>query len=156
LAEKERAPLVGAALPRIPILEIQWLPGPSTARMTSAAVVARKGVFAAGFMRSVSYVALSITRLIALEVIELTRSPLREGSAVAIVWVVPVVYVPVESALTVEPWSRAEKYSPHKPIGAVIAVGRAFIRRVVEITVWANRGNSDTNRNLGLASGGTR
>lgn len=62
----------------------------------------------------------------------------REGAAIAVVRVEIVVDVAVKSDWTVEPGSGAEEYSTHEPLRAVIAEGRALIRRVVEVAVRAD------------------
>jgi hypothetical protein len=121
--------------------------------MAAAAAVAGECVFAAGLMGSVSYVALPIARLISVEVIEAFFTASRKRSGVAMVRIIAVVDVAVKAAMAVEPGASSNKDSAQKPVGAVVAVGGAIVRGIVEVAVRADRGNANVDGNLGLGVG---
>jgi len=65
-----------------------------------------------------------------------------ERAAIAEVRVEITIDVSTETDGAAEPWSGAEEYSSHKPLRAVVAERRALIRRVIEVTVGADRRSS--------------
>jgi hypothetical protein len=69
--------------------------------------------------------------------------------------IVAVIYVTVEMLVAVEPGSRADEDSARIPVGAVVPIGSAVIRRIVEIAVRAYRSDTYIDGNLGLALGRT-
>ena len=91
---------------------------------------------------------LPIPRLVRLEVVERLRPATRQRSRVPVMRVIAIVDVSIKSMRPVEPGSRAKEDAAHKPVRTVIAVGRAVIRRVIEITIRANRRHADADRNL--------
>jgi hypothetical protein len=125
--------------------------------VATAASISGKGVLAARFMTGVSHVALSITRFVALEVVESLRATLGQGSMVTVVRVIAVVDVTVKAAVAVEPWAGANEDSTIKPVGAVIAVGGAIVGSIVEVPIGApwRDSNVDADGNLGRAQGRT-
>ena len=66
----------------------------------------------------------------------------RERSAITVVRIEVMVDVAVKSDWAAEPGSGAEEYASHKPLRAVVAEGRALIRRVIEVAVGADRRSS--------------
>jgi hypothetical protein len=125
-----------------------------TACMT-AAVEAGQRMFTASVMGSLAYVALTIMCLVGMEVVEWLGPAFGQRTVVAVPWVKPVVDVAVETVGTVEPWSGADEDAADEPVGTVVTVGRAVIGRVVEVAIWANRGYSDADGNLGRRYGGS-
>ena len=125
--------------------------------VATAASISGKGVLAARFMTGVSYVALPITRFVALEVVESLRAALGQGSMVTVVRVIAVVDVTVKAAVAMEPWAGANEDSTVEPVGAIVAVGGAIVRSVVEVAIGAPRRHSNVNAdcNLGRAQGRT-
>lgn len=71
-----------------------------------------------------------------------------ERAVIAVVGIEVVVDVAVKAYRSAEPGSRANEYAARKPLRAVIAEGRALVRRVVEIAIRADRCNSDADRDL--------
>jgi hypothetical protein len=108
-------------------------------------------MFTAALMAGIAYVASSIPRLIAAEVVERPISALRQRPTVAVMWIKPVVDMSVKPTRSVEPGTRSEKHTSHKPIGTVVAVRSAVIRLVVEVSVGTDgrRPNIDADGNLG-------
>ena len=102
-------------------------------------------VFADRRVACVPDVTLTISGFIAVEVIEGLSTVFRERAMVAIVWIEPVVNVAVEAAGTMEPRSGTDKESTVEPVRAVISVGRAVIRSVIEVTVRACRRGTNAN-----------
>ena len=94
------------------------------------APVSRKRVLMARVMGSGAYVTSAITRLISLEVVEGFRSTLRQWSVVAVMGIEAIVDMAVKAMRAVEPGTGSNKHAANKPIGPVIAVGRAVIWRV--------------------------
>jgi hypothetical protein len=87
--------------------------------------------------------------------IETLRTALRNRAVIAIVGVVAVIYVAVEMFMAVEPGTRADEDAAHKPVGAVVSIGCAVIRRIVEVAVRAYRSDTYIDGNLGLTLGRT-
>jgi hypothetical protein len=99
-------------------------------------------------MAGAAYMALSIPRLVPVEVVELLFSALRQRSTVTVVRVITVVYVAVEAASAVKPGASSEKDPANKPIGPIVAVGSAVIRLIVEVPVRAHGRHSNADANL--------
>jgi len=123
--------------------------------VTTAAAVSGQGMFPAAFVGSTAYMAAAIARFICREMIEALRTTLRKRTVVAIPWVVAVVDVAIEVLVTVEPGTRTDEDAARKPVGAVVPVGSAVIRRIVEVAVRANRSDAYVDGNLGRTHGGT-
>src|ERR1700735_4332011 len=101
-------------------------------------------------MAGVAYVALSIASFIALEMLERLSAAWGQRSTIAAVRIGTVVDVTVKTVGAVEPGAGADEYATSEPVGSVVAVGGAVIRRVVEVSIGAYRGcaDVDTDRNL--------
>ena len=119
----------------------------------AAAPVSWKSMFAAALMAGVAFVALSIPRFVAVEVVELRLAASRQRSIVAVMRIKPVVHVPIEPARPVEPGTGAKKHPAIKPIRTVVAISGAVIRRIVEVPIRAHRSyanaDADLSRRLG-------
>jgi hypothetical protein len=125
--------------------------------VATAAPISGKGVLAACFMAGVSHVALSVTRFVAVEVVETLRAALGQRSMVTVARVIAVVDVAIKAAMAVEPRAGANEDSTGKPVGAVVAVGGAIVRSIVEVPIGAPWRHSNVNAdgNLGRAQGRT-
>jgi hypothetical protein len=77
----------------------------------------------------------------------------RIGTVVAVMWIVVVIYVAVEIVLAVEPWAGSDENAATEPLGAIVAIGGALIRRIIVVAVGANRRCSDGDGYLGRGSG---
>lgn len=106
--------------------------------MTAVAVIAGQGVFAAAFMAGMADMAVGIARFVSMEVVERLFSAAWHRSMVAMAGIVAVINVTIESTRTMEPGTGSKEDSAVKPIGAVIAVWSAVIRRVVKVAVGAD------------------
>lgn len=86
------------------------------------------------------------------------HSPGWQSAAVAVVWVETAVVVSAETYRACEPRSGANEYAALKPLGTVIAKGRAIVRRVVEVSIRAyrRRANIYGNVHLRVCSTGRR
>ena len=127
----------------------------AAASVTTTATVSRKCMFPAAFVGSLAHVAPSIARFICREVIEALRTTLRNRSMVAVSRIVAVVHVTIEMVMTVEPGTCTDEDSARKPVRAVVPVGSAVIRRIVEVAVRANRSDTYVDGNLGRTHRGT-
>jgi hypothetical protein len=126
------------------------------AAVASAAVVAGERVFTAGFMAGVADVAVAIARLIAAEVVELLIAACGVRSVIAVTRIETVIDVAVEVRGAVEPGTGSDEDAVVEPVGPVIAVRRAFIRRIVKIPVRAGWGYSDADADRDLGRRGRR
>jgi len=93
--------------------------------------------------------ALPIPSLIALEVIEGLSSARRQRSFITVMRIKPVIDMTGKVGTAVEPWASPDENPTNKPIGPVIAVGRAVIWRVVKVPIWAHRCHSNVDGYLG-------
>ena len=117
----------------------------------AAAVIAGEGVFTARIVAGWADVAAAIARLVAVEVVKRFSAAFGQRSAIAVMRIEAVVDMAVEVAGAAEPVTSANKHSVHKPIGPVVAVGRALIRRIVEVPIGTDRFRSkvDADGDLG-------
>jgi hypothetical protein len=124
-----------------------------SASVAAATPISGKGVFSARFVAGVSYVALSITRFVSLEVVESLCAALGQRSMVAVARVIAVIDVAIEAAMAMEPRAGANEDSAKKPVGAIVAVGGAVVGSVVEVAIGAywRHSNVDADGNLGWA-----
>jgi hypothetical protein len=106
--------------------------------------------FAASVAWRCDYVAAAVTGFIRLEVIECLRATSGERPSVSMMWIEAVVDVAMKTGRAMEPRSCSDKYAVNEPIGSVISIGRAVIRRVIEISIRTYRRNTDIHayRNL--------
>jgi len=112
-------------------------------------------MFTGPVVASVAYMALPITRLVCVEVVERLFAARRHGSSITVMRVVAVVYVAIEAVMTVEPRAGADEYPVTVPIRPVISVDSTVVRSVVVISVGASGLNTDvdTDLSLGFESG---
>ena len=89
-----------------------------------------------------------IARFIALEVVELLRPTPRQRPMIAIMWVKPVVDMPMETSRPMEPRPSPKEHPAGKPIRPIIPIRRAIIRRIVKVSVRTSWLNADPDRNL--------
>jgi len=115
----------------------------------AAAAISGEGVFIARVMTCVACVASPIACLVAMEMVELLFAAPRQRSSVPVVGIIPVVNMAVKAAWAMEPATSANEHSAIKPIGAVVAVGRAAVWGVVEVPIGAYRLHSNTDGDLG-------
>jgi ActR/RegA family two-component response regulator len=123
----------------------------ATANMAAAAV-SGKSVFSATIVGSLSYVAVAVARLIGLEMIEALRTALRKRAVVAVTGIEAIVDVAVEARMAVKPGACTDEDAAHKPVGPIVPVGSAVIRRIVEVSVRANRGDANVDTDLGWSA----
>ena len=95
----------------------------------SAETSSRTGklVLSAGLMGGVAYVASPVACLIALEMVERPRAARRQRPPISVTRVKAVVHMTIEAAMAVEPWTSPNEQAADKPIGPIVAVGRAVI-----------------------------
>jgi hypothetical protein len=125
-----------------------------TATATSASI-AGEAVFTAGIVAGRTNMALPIPCLVAVEVIKPFFPAPRQRSTVTVTRVKAVVDMAVKTAVAVKPGTSANEYPAQEPVGPIVAVGGAVVWRIVEVTIGANRRNSDadTDGNLGWTHG---
>jgi hypothetical protein len=112
-------------------------------------------VFCATIVARVAYVASTIPRLVGVEMVEPLLSAPRHRTAVTVMRVIAVVDVAVEAAPAVEPGASSKKHPADKPVGAIVAVGRAVVRSIVEVPIGADGRHSNVDGNLGWPQGST-
>jgi hypothetical protein len=106
-------------------------------------------------------VAAAIAHLVSTEVLgtmpPVTRSfaIVRIVPVVAVLRVVVIIDVAMEVFRAVKPWTGADKDPIGKPLGAVITVGSATVRRGIEVAIGTNGRYTDADADLGMCSGST-
>ena len=110
------------------------------AATTTTASISREGMLIARLVAGGAYVTPSIPRLVAMEVVEGCLPATRQRPVIAVMRIVAVINMPVETPRTVEPGSSSEKHSADKPVRAVIAIGSAVVGSVVVVSVGAYGG----------------
>jgi hypothetical protein len=79
---------------------------------------------------------------------------LRRGAFIAVFGMISIIYVALELFRAMKPGARANEGSARKPLGTVVAVGSAAVRRGVIVSVGTFRGYSDVDPDLSFCSGG--
>jgi hypothetical protein len=111
--------------------------------------VPRERVFSGGVVvRCFDHVAVAVTGLIPLEMVECLRATGRQRASVSVMRIEAIIHVAMETCRAVEPRSCSNKYAVNKPIWPVVPIRSAGIRRVVEISIGADRSRSDLYSNL--------
>jgi hypothetical protein len=67
-----------------------------------------------------------------------------------------VIYMAAKACRAMEPWARTNKDTAGKPFRAAVAIGSTGIGRHVIVAVWALRGDSDVDGDLGMGFRGCR
>lgn len=99
---------------------------------------------------------MTVAPLVAMEILNVTRMAIGSEAfaALGVIAMVSVVTIEVivdvspEVPVTVEPWTCTDEDAACEPLGPVVAIGSAFIRRVVEITIGTDWRRSNLDRNL--------
>ena len=112
------------------------------AAMTTTASISREGMLIARIVTGGAYVALSIPRLVAMEVVEGFLPATRQRPVITVMRVVAVINMAEEPTRTVEPGSSSEKHSADKPVRPVISVRSARVRIVAVVAIIADRSRS--------------
>jgi hypothetical protein len=115
---------------------------------TAAAVESRQRMFATGIVARVAYMAATIPRFIAMEVVECLVSVAGQRSVISMTGIESVVHMAVEAVRAMEPGSCSNEHSTYKPVWSIVAIRSTVIRSVVEISVGANRGRTNADRDL--------
>jgi hypothetical protein len=118
------------------------------ARMTMSAVTG--SMFPPCIVIAASCVAAPIARFISMEAIERALSTLRKRAAVSVARIPAVINMAPKIARPAVPGARAYKDAIGKPIGPIVAVGRAIVWRIVEVPVGAYRLGSNANSKADL------
>jgi len=112
-------------------------------------MVARQRMLSASAVVRRSYdVSMPIVGFIRLEVVELLRTPSRDRPVIPMARVIPVVDMPMEPIMPMEPRSSTDKQTTRKPIRPIVPIWRTIIRRIVEVPIRTFRRNSDPDNNL--------
>jgi hypothetical protein len=131
----------------------------STTGMTTATRPSAAGesstVLVGGFMCCMAHIPVSIARFIALKMRKCMCVTVRQRAMISMTWIVPVIYVSIETMRAMEPRTSANKDSARKPVGSIVPIRSAIIRCVIEISVRAYRRNADADCNLGCVSYGS-
>jgi hypothetical protein len=105
-------------------------------------------VLPAAVMTGVSYMALAISRLVRVEVVERRLAALRSWSCITMMGIVPVIDVAIKAAPAVEPRASSNEEPAREPVRTIIAVRCARVGRIVEVSVWAHGRDSNVHRYL--------
>lgn len=121
----------------------------------STTTISGEGVFTLGFMAGVAYVASPIPRFISLEVVEALGAALGQRAGVTVMRIKAVVDMAVKVVPAMKPGAGAKKHPANKPIRPIVAVRRAVIWSVVEVSVrtHGSRSDVDPDGNLGWRDG---
>ena len=92
----------------------------TSTRMTSALI--SRSMFVRPIMTGIAWVALSVMGLVCLEMFEGLRPARRIGSDVAVMRIVAVVDMAIESVRAVIPGSSPDEYAPNEPIRPIVAI----------------------------------
>ncbi len=112
----------------------------AAARSTTTAVKAREGVLAGATMALLGrHVAMAVARFVGLEMVEGGRPMFRHRSVIAVMRVIAVVNVADKAARAMKPGTGADEDSAYEPVGTIVAIRSAIVRRIVKIAVRANR-----------------
>jgi hypothetical protein len=68
---------------------------------------------------------------------------------IAMLWIKAVINMAIEVVRAVKPWAGSDEDASGEPLGSVVPIWSAVVRRVVEVAVWANWRNSNIDRDLG-------
>jgi hypothetical protein len=93
-------------------------------------------------------VAASITHFVSVEVIEGPLSTLRMWTNVTVMWIETVIDVAVKVVATMEPGAGSDEHAAVKPLGPIVAVWSAVVRRVVVVAIRTSGFWSDIDRDL--------
>lgn len=99
---------------------------------------------------------MTVASLVAMETLNVTRmavgsevfAAVRVIAMVSVVAIEVIVDVSPEVPVTMEPWTSTDKYAAGEPLGSIVAIGSALIRRVVEITIGTDWRRPNLDRNL--------
>jgi hypothetical protein len=127
----------------------------TTAAARMATAPEARIVFAVGIVARIAYVAASIPRLVALEMIERLNTTSRRRASVTVARIVAVIDVAIEAVGTMKPWASSEEYTAGKPVRSIVAVGSAIVGGIVEVSIGAYRGYSNVDGNLRGGSSAT-
>jgi len=111
--------------------------------MRTTTPISGESVFGAPFMATVAYVALSIPRLVCVEVVEPLLAMFRQRSNVTVMRIIAVVDMAEKAATAVKPGASSNKHTANKPIGPIVAVRSTVIWGIVEVPVGTHRSRSD-------------
>lgn len=130
----------------------------TAAAVTAAtAAIAGQRMFVARIVPGGAHMAFSIPGFIPLEVIEWLSAAPRQGSPITVPRIVTVIHVAIEAMRSVEPWAGSDKDPSIKPVGPVIAIGCAVIRRIVKVPIGAywRHAEVDADGDLGRSAWGS-
>jgi hypothetical protein len=103
--------------------------------MTTTTALRSSRVFSTAAMTGIAYVALSIPRLVCVEVVKCLLAARWCGSCVTVSRIIAVVYVSVEAMRAVKPGASPDENAATEPIRAIVTVGRTAIGGIVIIAI---------------------
>jgi hypothetical protein len=122
---------------------------------TAAATRESWGVLAASVVAGVAGVSLSISRFVAVEVVEGALAASGKRPMVSVAGIKAVIDMAVKATMPVEPRTSSDEETAYEPVRPVIAVGGAVIRGIVKVPVRANGRYADVDAyaHLGMDAG---
>ncbi len=114
----------------------------------SAAPAKPAAALVSAVVRSGADVSAAIPRLIRMEVLKRRSAAFRQRSVIAIMRIPAIIYVAIEAARTMEPRAGSDKDAANEPVRAVVPVGSAIIRRIVEVPIRAHGRHANVYGNL--------
>jgi hypothetical protein len=109
-------------------------------------------VFSTAAMTGIAYVALSIPRLVCVEVAKRLLAARWCGSSVSVSRIIAVVYMSVEAMRAVKPGASPDENAATEPIRAIVTVGRTAIGDIVIIAIGTSGFRSYVDADLSRCS----
>ena len=103
--------------------------------MTASVALSSGAMFVSAIMACSTYMALSVSRLVCLEVIEGMVAAAGHRAGVTVVGIIAVINVAIEAARAMEPRSGSDKDSASEPIRPIISVRRTVVRGIVVVAI---------------------
>jgi hypothetical protein len=107
--------------------------------MATSTVAVSAAVFRGWTMVCSTYVALPIPRLVRVEMVERLLSVFRHRAYITVVRIIAIINVAVEAMRAVEPRASADEHPANEPIGPIVAIRSAGVRRIVKVPIRTHR-----------------
>jgi hypothetical protein len=110
---------------------------------TAVAALSSRDVFVVSVMARITYVAISIPRLVGMEMVVRLFPALWVRPTVAVTGIVAVVDMPIKPMMAVKPGPSADEYTASEPVGPIVTIRCTVIGGEVVVAVRAHRRNPD-------------
>jgi hypothetical protein len=96
-------------------------------------------------MAGITYVALAVSGLIGLKMIERPVSARRQRTSVTAARIIAVIDVAIKASGAAKPGPSSNEYSAVEPVWPVVTVWRAIVGSIVVVPIGASRFHTDVN-----------